>query len=67
MGKSIAVLGILVMDVSGISPRLPKEGETILGSGFGMSPGGKGSNQAVAAKRLGADVKLITKYGRDKI
>ncbi len=67
MAKSIAVLGILVMDVSGISPRLPKEGETILGRGFGMSPGGKGSNQAVAAKRLGADVKLITKYGRDEM
>ena len=65
MGKSIAVLGILVMDVSGVSPALPKAGETILGRGFGMSPGGKGTNQAVAAKRLGADVQLITKYGKD--
>lgn len=65
MGKSIAVLGILVMDVSGVSPALPKAGETTLGRGFGMSPGGKGTNQAVAAKRLGADVQLITKYGRD--
>ena len=65
MSKSIAVLGILVMDVSGVSPELPRAGETILGKGFGMSPGGKGTNQAVAAKRLGADVSLITKYGRD--
>jgi ribokinase len=44
---------------------MPKWGETILGAGFKMGPGGKGSNQAVAAARLNADVRLITKLGRD--
>jgi ribokinase len=44
---------------------MPKWGETILGEAFKMGPGGKGSNQAVAAARLNADVRLITKLGRD--
>jgi ribokinase len=44
---------------------MPKWGETILGEAFKMGPGGKGSNQAVAAARLDADVRLITKLGRD--
>ncbi len=44
---------------------MPNWGETILGAGFKMGPGGKGSNQAVAAARLNADVHLITKLGRD--
>jgi ribokinase len=40
-------------------------GETILGSGFALGPGGKGSNQAVAAGRLGADVTFLSRLGRD--
>ena len=44
---------------------MPKWGETILGESFKMGPGGKGSNQAVAAARLNSDVRLITKLGRD--
>jgi ribokinase len=44
---------------------MPKWGETILGEAFKMGPGGKGSNQAVAAARLDAQVCLITKLGRD--
>ncbi len=44
---------------------MPKWGETILGESFKMGPGGKGSNQAVAAARLDAEVRLITKLGRD--
>ena len=40
-------------------------GETILGTGFALGPGGKGSNQAVAAARLGADVSFITRLGQD--
>jgi ribokinase len=44
---------------------MPKWGETILGEAFKMGPGGKGSNQAVAAARLNSDVRLITKLGRD--
>jgi ribokinase len=44
---------------------MAKWGETILGNSFKLGPGGKGSNQAVAAARLDADVSLITKIGRD--
>ena len=40
-------------------------GETILGNGFKLGPGGKGSNQAVAAGKLGADVSFITRLGAD--
>src|SRR5690606_22544475 len=40
-------------------------GETLLGSDFDMGPGGKGSNQAVAAARLGAESHLVAKVGRD--
>ena len=43
---------------------MPEIGETIIGSGFKMGPGGKGSNQAVAAVRAGAEVTLISKIGR---
>ena len=44
---------------------MPKWGETILGIAFKLGPGGKGSNQAVAAARLNSDMRLITKLGRD--
>jgi ribokinase len=44
---------------------MAKWGETILGTAFKLGPGGKGSNQAVAAARLDAEVCLITKIGRD--
>ena len=44
---------------------MAKWGETILGNSFKLGPGGKGSNQAVAAARLEADVGLITKIGKD--
>ena len=61
----IAILGIFVADVAFLAPRLPKIGETIAGSGFAMGPGGKGSNQAVAAARAGGAVTFISKIGRD--
>jgi ribokinase len=61
----IAVMGIFVADLAFRTPKLPAWGETVLGSGFRMGPGGKGSNQAVAAARLGADVAFISKIGRD--
>ena len=48
MGK-IIVLGVFVADTSFRASRLPKIGETILGESFALGPGGKGSNQAVAA------------------
>ena len=59
------MLGAFVADLTCRTARMPKWGETILGQAFKMGPGGKGSNQAVAAARLDADVHLITKLGRD--
>lgn len=61
----VAVLGIFVADLAFRAPRLPVMGETILGHGFRQGPGGKGSNQAIAAARAGADVRMITRIGRD--
>ncbi|TPW29882.1 ribokinase [Pararhizobium mangrovi] len=64
-GKPIVVLGVFVADTTYHAERQPKIGETILGNAFTLGPGGKGSNQAVAAGRLGADVSLITRLGED--
>jgi ribokinase len=58
-------MGSFVADLSFRTPRLPAWGETVLGSEFRLGPGGKGSNQAIAAARLGADVSFICKLGRD--
>jgi ribokinase len=66
MGEGVAILGIFVADLAFRSPRLPVVGETIAGSGFKMGPGGKGSNQAVAAARLGAKVTMLSRIGRDE-
>lgn len=65
MKKKVVVFGSFVVDLTARTPRLPMPGETVLGSAFSMGPGGKGSNQAVAAHRAGADVTLVTKVGRD--
>lgn len=61
----IVVFGSYVTDLTGRSKRLPVQGETVKGISFKSGPGGKGSNQAVAAHRAGADVTLITKLGDD--
>jgi ribokinase len=61
----VAVLGIFVADLAFRAPRLPVMGETILGQGFKDGPGGKGSNQAIAAARAGGEVQMITRIGRD--
>jgi ribokinase len=53
------------MDLVVRAPRFPLAGETILGSGFRTIPGGKGANQAVAARRLGAEVAMIGRVGGD--
>jgi ribokinase len=53
------------MDLVVRTPRHPQPGETILGSDFHTFPGGKGANQAVAAARLGAAVKMIGRVGED--
>jgi ribokinase len=65
MGQGVAILGIFVADLAFRAGRMPAIGETIAGSGFKMGPGGKGSNQAVAAARAGAKVTFISKIGRD--
>jgi ribokinase len=66
-GKSgVAILGVFVADLAFRAGRMPGMGETILGSGFKLGPGGKGSNQAVAAARVGAEVTFISKLGRDE-
>jgi ribokinase len=61
----VAILGVFVADAAYRATRQPKMGETILGSSFALGPGGKGSNQAVAAARCGADVSFITRLGQD--
>lgn len=63
--SGIAILGIFVADLAFEAKRLPKMGETLLGEGFRMGPGGKGSNQAVAAARAGGNVTFITRLGED--
>jgi ribokinase len=64
--RGVAILGIFVADLAFRAGRMPGIGETIAGSGFKMGPGGKGSNQAVAAARAGAEVTFISKIGRDE-
>jgi len=61
----ITVMGSFVVDLAFRTPALPGWGHTITGTEFKLGPGGKGSNQAVAAARLGAEVTFITKLGRD--
>jgi ribokinase len=63
--KWITVLGSFVADLAFRTKKIPAWGETVLGSGFALGPGGKGSNQAVAARRLGVNVSFISKLGRD--
>jgi ribokinase len=66
MAKSgVAILGIYVADLAFKAKRQPVMGETLLGSAFAMGPGGKGSNQTIAAARAGAKVTFITKLGKD--
>jgi ribokinase len=61
----VTVLGSLNMDISVTVPRLPGPGATVLGSAARFTPGGKGANQAVAAARLGADVRMVGCVGGD--
>ncbi|NOZ31975.1 MAG: ribokinase, partial [Alphaproteobacteria bacterium] len=64
-GNRVVILGVFVADLAFRANRLPEIGETITGSGFALGPGGKGSNQAVAAARAGADVTFISRIGDD--
>jgi ribokinase len=65
MSNTVLVLGSFVADVAFRAARLPAWGETLMGSGFALGPGGKGSNQAVAAARAGARVQMASKLGGD--
>lgn len=61
----VAILGVFVADTTFTADRQPRMGETILGHSFRLGPGGKGSNQAVAAGRAGAEVQFIARIGDD--
>lgn len=61
----ICVVGAANMDLISYVARLPRMGETLHGSKFHMGFGGKGANQAVMAAKLGAQVSMVTKLGRD--
>jgi ribokinase len=63
--KKIVVVGSLNMDLVINTPRVPKLGETIIGSNFITVPGGKGANQAVAIAKLGGDISMIGCVGED--
>ena len=63
---SISILGIFVADLVFFGEKIPVEGETILGKNFVIGPGGKGSNQAVAAAKAGAKTFFISKIGDDQ-
>jgi ribokinase len=65
LGGKVVVVGSLNMDVIMMVPRLPKPGESVIGGRFFTSSGGKGANQAIAAKRAGAEVTLIARVGND--
>ncbi len=65
MGATIAVVGSFVVGLTVRLPRMPYLGESLVGDLFDMGPGGKGTNLAIAAKRLGAEVRLLTRVGDD--
>ena len=62
---NIVALGGINMGLIGTATRLPHPGETLRGERFYSAPGGKGATQAVAAARLGANVKMVGRVGRD--
>ena len=63
--KNILVIGSANIDLTIPTDRMPKLGETVTGHGFSMNSGGKGANQAVAAAKLGGDVKFLGVIGND--
>ncbi len=62
----IVVLGGINMDLVGTTEEMPAPGETVFGQSFHTAPGGKGANQAVAAARLGAQVRMVGRVGLDE-
>jgi ribokinase len=65
MPHDIVILGIFVADAAFRCDAPPRLGETVLGTGFTLGPGGKGSNQAVAAAMAGGGVGFLTRIGKD--
>lgn len=65
LSGKIVILGVFVADTAYRADRMPRMGETIMGNSFALGPGGKGSNQAVAAAMAGGDAHFITKLGQD--
>lgn len=63
--SSIVVIGSVNIDIVASVSRLPAPGETVTGAELNRYPGGKGANQALAAQRLGADVRLVARVGDD--
>src|SRR6266508_7017825 len=61
----ITIVGSINMDLVVRVAHLPEPGETILGHDYQTIPGGKGANQAVAAARLGAQVDMVGRVGKD--
>ena len=63
--KPIVIVGSITMDLVTRTPRIPAIGQTLIGTGFETTPGGKGANQAVAAALLGYPVAMVAKVGDD--
>lgn len=61
----ITVVGSVNLDIVATGPALPRPGETVGGARLARHPGGKGANQALAARRLGAEVKMVGAVGAD--
>ena len=65
--KPIVVVGSINMDLVAHTHQIPVAGQTVIGTGFDTTPGGKGANQAVAAARLGYSVKMLGAVGRRRL
>lgn len=63
--SKVTVFGSYVMDLTCLAPHIPVVGETVFSGPFKMGPGGKGFNQAVAARMAGVEVEFMTKIGKD--
>ncbi|MGF1616443.1 MAG: ribokinase [Acidimicrobiia bacterium] len=67
MGFDVVVIGSVNNDVTVMTPRLPRSGETVIGTRHFIGPGGKGANQAVAVARLDGRVGLVAVVGADEL
>jgi ribokinase len=65
MHKPIVVVGSINMDLVARCAQIPRPGQSLIGTGFDTTPGGKGANQAVAAARLGYPVQMVGAVGED--